>query len=178
MASFKDIWTNLRETGKPTPYLLIDCAGIEGGSERIPRQIFSELECLFTGDLALELADVGPYLGRLRSFELDVASAVDDMLLRFVGILVELEGIEADGTEPSFSDIHRHFRKFNLIYGPHDDPLFFRYYDPRVIGDVLRTFSADQLEEFFGPVEAFVFADMNLQLLRCEQLAGVIAVSA
>ena len=47
------------------PFLLIDCAGLPGGEGQILKDLFSEVECLFTGDLAVELADVGPYLGRL-----------------------------------------------------------------------------------------------------------------
>ncbi len=156
MASFKDIWSNLQQAGKPTPYLLIDCAGIPGGEARIPTHIFSELECLFTGDLAVELADVGPYLGRLRSFDSDVASGVEDLLGRHVGTLVVLEDPAPDADELTFSQLHRHFRKFNVVYGPDNKPLFFRYYDPRVLPEVLRVTDATQRTQFFGAVEYLI----------------------
>jgi hypothetical protein len=178
MASFTDIWFGLQQAGKPTPYLLIDCAGIEGGEARLPKHIFSELECLFTGDLAIELADVGPYLGRLQSFGPDVASAVEDLLSRHVGMLVVLEDNSPDQAVITFSQLHRHFRKFNVVYGPESKPLFFRYYDPRAVVDVLKVFDTKQLDVFYGPVTTFVFFDQTGQAVRCQRQGGVVAISS
>ena len=90
MTSFADIWAGLQQAGKSTHYLLIDCAGIDGGESRIPHDAFSELECLFTGDLAIELANVGPYLGRLKSYEPEVKAVVEGMLSAQVALLVTL----------------------------------------------------------------------------------------
>ena len=156
MASFNDIWTDLQQSGRPLPYLLIDCAGIAGGAERIPRHIFSELECLFVGDLGVELADVGPYLGLLRSLDSDVASAVDELLSRQVAILVTPKVITPDGGQPTFSEIHRHFRKFNVVYGPENKPLFFRYYDPRVMNLMCHALSTAQFSQLSMPCTSIV----------------------
>jgi hypothetical protein len=176
MASFTDIWFDLQQAGKPTPYLLVDCAGIEGGEARLPKHIFSELECLFTGDLAIELADVGPYLGRLQSFEPEVASAVEDLLSRHVGILVVLEDSPPEQAGITFSQLHRHFRKFNVVYGPDGKPLFFRYYDPRAVVDVLKALAAMQLEVFYGPVSTFILFGRNEQAVRCRVDSGSLTV--
>ena len=156
MASFNAIWTSLQQSGQPLPYLLIDCAGIVGGEERIPRHIFSELECLFVGDLGVELADVGPYLGLLRSLDLDVAGVVDDLLSRQVAILVALKGITPDGGGPTFSDVHRHFRKFNIVYGPENKSLFFRYYDPRVMNLMRHALSKEKFAQLSEPCASMV----------------------
>ena len=156
MASFNDIWTRLRQSGSPLPYLLIDSAGIQGGEERIPKHIFSRLECLFSGDLAVELADVGPYLGLLGSHDSDVAHVVEDLLTRQIGILVALKGMTPDGGEPTFSEVHRHFRKFNIVYGPENNPLFFRYYDPRVMNLMCHALSKAQFAKLSEPCASIV----------------------
>ena len=176
MASFADIWSGLQQAGKPLPFLLIDCAGIEGGEARIPKHIFSELECLFTGDLAEELADVGPYLGRLNSFHSAVADTVKDLLSRHVGMLVVLQDPPPDMAEITFSQLHRHFRKLNVVYGPTGNPLFFRYYDPRVVVDVLKVLDAKQLEAFFGPIDSLVLATHDGNVLQCQRRADALAV--
>lgn len=172
MTSFADIWAGLQQAGKPTPYVLIDCAGIDGGEARIPHDAFSEIECLFTGDLAIELANVGPYLGRLRSLEMDVANGVEDLLSRHVGTLVVLTDPAPEAAELTFSQVHRHFRKFNVVYGPDNKPLFFRYYDPRALTDVLKLLDAKQLFDFFGPVDMFVSFDSSNQAIQSQRQAG------
>ncbi len=172
MTSFSDMWNGLQDSGKPTPYMLIDCAGIEGGADRIPKHIFSELECLFTGDLADELSDVGPYLGRLKSFGSEISNEVEDLLTRSLGILVVLSVTPTEDADPTFSQLHRHFRKFNVVYGPDGKPLFFRYYDPRTVGDVLKVLDAKQLDDFFGIVSTFVLMQDTKQVIQYQQQAG------
>ncbi|MFO0125284.1 MAG: hypothetical protein ACK52R_03790, partial [Betaproteobacteria bacterium] len=82
MSAFTELWSQLKQPGQPAPYMLIDCAGVEGGAERLPRDIFDEFECLFTGDLAEELEDVAPYLGRLASLGPEAQAVVEDLKKR------------------------------------------------------------------------------------------------
>lgn len=178
MASLTDIWAQLQQAGKPPPYLLIDCAGVDGGQARLPVQAFDQIECLFTGDLAVELADVGPYLARLKSFAPEVTAAVGDLLVRHTGLLVVLQDPPEGQPDIPFAQLHRHFRKFNVTYGPNGNPLFFRYYDPRVLVDVLSVLEAKQLDAFFGPVETLVLIDSTNQPVRCQRQAGSLAVLA
>ena len=160
------------------PYMLIDCAGIDGGEQRIPGQILSELQSLFTGDLEVELADVGPYLGQLNSWSDATADVVQDLLDRHVGMLVLLKDAEADKAEVGFTQLHRHFRKFNVVYDPSGKPLFFRYYDPRALVDVLAVLDVKQLEAFFGPVETLVLSDGEGQVVRCRFQVAKLAVQS
>lgn len=173
MAQLSDLWTSWRDAQRPAPYMLLDAAGLEQGAAGIPREAFSELECLFTGDLAEELADVGPYLGRLASFDNGVRDTVDQLLRAHLGIVVTLEPAQED---LPFSALHRHFRKHNVVYGPQAEPLFFRYYDPRALLDVVEVFDADQLDAFFGPVDALAMYDRDLRLTCCHRQAGDIVV--
>ena len=85
----------------------------------------------------------------------------------------------ADGqADITFSQLHRHFRKFNVVYDPAGKPLFFRYYDPRVLIDVLSAFETDQLNAFFGPVDAVLVIDPERQVKRCRRQAGKLEIQA
>lgn len=172
MTTFSNLWLGLKQNAQPAPYMLIDCAGIEGGEQRIPKQVFAELECLFTGDLADELADVGPYLGRLISLSDEVGAAVKDLLDWQVALLVFLQDASQAEAEVTFGQLHRHFRKFNVVYGPSGTPMFFRYYDPRVLPNVLAVLEAKQLKAFFGPIDSLAFSDRNLQTSLMRLTAG------
>ena len=176
MTSFADIWAGLQQAGHPPAYLLLDCAGIDGGQARIPHEVFAELECLFTGDLAVELANVGPYLGRLVSYDPAVKAVVEDLLTAQVAMLVTLQDTADGQADITFSQLHRHFRKFNIVYDPAGKPLFFRYYDPRVLPDALSVLGADQLAAFLGPVDAVLVIDPEGQLKRCCRQAGKLEV--
>lgn len=176
MTSFADIWAGLQQSGQPPPYLLIDCAGIDGGEARIPREIFAELECLFTGDLAIELANVGPYLGRLVSYDSAVKAAVEDLLIAQVAMLVTLQDTADRQDDITFSQLHRHFRKFNVVYDPAGKPLFFRYYDSRVLFDALNVLETEQANAFFGPVDAVLVIDPEGWVKRCFRRAGKLEI--
>ena len=176
MSAFTELWSQLKQPGQPAPYMLIDCAGVEGGAERLPRDIFDEFECLFTGDLAEELEDVAPYLGCLASLGPETQAVVEDLLARHLGILVTLPPPTGNDEPPSFAQVHRHFRKFNVVYGPEGKPLFFRYYDPRVIVDVLKVLDEQQLKAFFGPVERLCLVGADGGMVHCTLAAGQLAV--
>jgi hypothetical protein len=174
MASFAQIWKGMRDAGHAPPYLLLDGAGFEQGAAAIPRDSFEQLECLFTGDLAEELADVAPYLARVASWDEGAEATVDDLLARDVAVLV-LPPLAA-GEPIGFSQLHRHFRKLNVVYGSEGQPLFFRYYDPRVLVDVLSVLEAKQLNEFFGPVDSLLLVQADRQLVRCYRQDGTLVV--
>jgi hypothetical protein len=176
MSAFTELWSQLKQPGQPAPYMLIDCAGVEGGAERLPRDIFDEFECLFTGDLAEELEDVAPYLGRLASLGPETQAVVEDLLERHLGILVTLPPPAGSDEPPSFSQVHRHFRKFNVVYGPEGKPLFFRYYDPRVIVDVLKVLDEQQLKGFFGPMDKMLLTQADGVLVNCAVAGGKLLV--
>lgn len=174
MAQLSDLWTRWRDAQRPPPYMLLDGAGFEQGAAGIPRQAFAELECLFTGDLADELEDVAPYLARLASWDNVVRDTVDGLLRGHLGMIV-LPALAAQ--EQTFADLHRHFRKHNVVYGPEGQPMYFRYVDPRALLDVLDAFDGRQLEAFFGPVEMLVMHDREAQLAQCWRRDGGLVVS-
>lgn len=172
MTTFSELWSGLRQEGGSAPFLLIDCAGIEGGAARLPHEALSDLECLFTGDLADELADVGPYLGRLKSLAPEVRVVAEEALANQVALLAIVEDPE-DGQPPlSFAQLHRHLRKFNVVYDPEGKPLYFRYCDPRILVDVLKLLDSKQLDGFFGPISRLVLVDGRGQVLQLFRQGG------
>jgi hypothetical protein len=176
MPTYQELWSQLRQPGAALPYLLIDCAGVEGGAARLPRDVFSEFECLFTGDLAEELEDVAPYLGCLKGWEGEAQAVVEDLLKRQVATLVTLRPVPEGAEPPSFAQVHRHLRKFNVVYAPDGKPLFWRYYDPRVVVDVLKVLDDKQLEAFFGPMEQLCVAAGEAAVALCSRVAGQLVV--
>jgi hypothetical protein len=173
MAKLEDLWSGWRDAGRAEPFVLIDCAGFEGGAADMPRDAFSQLECLFTGDLAEELKDVAPYLAAAGSYDPVVRDTIGRLLEEHLAVVV----MPLARDEPlTFSEVHRHFRKHNVVYGPDGQPLFFRYYDPRALLDVLDSFDGGQLDAFFGPTELLVMNDREGQLVRCWRQSGALAV--
>jgi hypothetical protein len=104
--------------------------------------------CLFAGELEPDMASVAPYL-----VELDPSSAFTRRLLaegwgQNWGVFLT--------SETPLPALWRHLRAQVMVYGPEHQPLYFRYYDPRVLRGWLPTCDAKQLAEFFGPVGFFI----------------------
>lgn len=157
MTELQDLWTQLQQRGDPPPLLLIDCAGVAGGARALPHHAFSRLECLFAGDLADELVDVAPYLAQVASFEARALQAVQHLVREKIAILLDI-GVEAASLEARFDLLHRHFRKYNVVYRHDGQPLFFRYYDPRVLPAVLEVLEPAQKRSLLAHVRTFVTA--------------------
>ena len=107
--------------------------------------------CLFMGELEPDMAVVAPYL-----VELEQGSAFTRRLLaegwgQNWGVFVT--------SQTPLPALWRHLRSQVMVYGPTLDPMFFRYYDPRVLRSFLPTCSARQLAQFFGPVGFFLAED-------------------
>lgn len=136
----------------PTAFLLVDSARDEAIYPALyENQQALPLRCLYQGTLADELADVAPYL-----LELTPGNRFAEWLLtRGWG---RAWGAFALSRMP-FDGLRRHFRGLTVVRDPDDRPLLFRFYDPRVLRDFLPTCDADQLQRFFGPVEALITED-------------------
>ncbi len=107
--------------------------------------------CLYRGQLKPDLAEVAPYLVRL---------APDSEFTRWViergwgnhwGILAI--------TDVDTPTLRRHLRRFLIVYDSDGKPLYFRYYDPRVLRVYLPTCNAEELATVFGPVACYVLED-------------------
>ena len=119
--------------------------------------------CLFAGELDPDMALVAPYL-----VELDPHGAFTQRLLREGW--GQHRGVFVASAQP-LPALWRHLRAQTGVYGPDLEPLFFRFYDPRVLRHTLPTCDARQLLEFFGPVTCFVAEDEDPGLALAWSLA-------
>ncbi|NOQ79665.1 MAG: DUF4123 domain-containing protein [Gammaproteobacteria bacterium] len=126
-------------------------AVLDGAS--IPN-LLSELEaskarnqCLLRGELDPALAKAAPYLVHLQA-----DSALTEWLLKGWGNHWGIFVI----TQADFIDLRKHFRAILMVYDPDGKPLYFRYYDPRVLRVYLTTCNAQETQQVFGPVLAYI----------------------
>jgi hypothetical protein len=162
--SIDEFLAGLAHSGAET-LMLLDCARIPSGAEGLPQELFETLECLFTGDLADELADVAPYLGQLRPLSEPAIQEIKELLVGRVGILL-LPPEVTDQDPKSFSEVHRHLRKFNMVNGPDGRPLFFRYYDPSVVDDLRNASLKSLIGKVFEPFGTLVYCSGAQRLNR------------
>jgi len=116
-------------------------------------------ECLYRGELKPDMAEVAPYLIRLEKG----SPFTEEVLSRGWG---QHWGIFAL-TAIDLAGLRRHLRKFLIVHDSDGKPLYFRYYDPRVLRVYLPTCNAEELKTVFGPVSSYVVEDEDpASLLR------------
>jgi Domain of unknown function (DUF4123) len=124
-----------------------------------------EFECLYRGELEPDMAAVAPYLVRLEQG----TSFTDWVLTKGWG---QHWGIFAL-TDAELPVLRRHFRKFLMVHDEQGAPLYFRYYDPRVLRQFLPTCNADEIVKVFGPIVRYVVEGEEAELvLRFRHTGG------
>jgi pSer/pThr/pTyr-binding forkhead associated (FHA) protein len=120
-----------------------------------------QIESLYEGNSAKELARWAPYLLRLPP---------EAPLLR---VLIDRgwgKGWASFFTATAaFEDVRKHFRRFLLVQLENGKEVFFRFYDPRVLREFLPTTNSAELATFFGPVKEWIVEGENadeIMLLR------------
>jgi len=141
------LWT---EAGDHPAYAILDGARNELLLGALYADGAPRWRCLFAGELEPDMASVAPYL-----VELDPSASFTRRLLgegwgQNWGVFLT--------SETPLPALWRHLRGQTMVYGPNLEPLYFRFYDPRVMRSYLPTCSPQQLAEFFGPV-GFFFAE-------------------
>jgi hypothetical protein len=124
--------------------------------------------CLFRGKLKPDIAEVTPYLVSLEQDSIFTKWVIDEGWGKHWGIFVI--------SEADLRAMRNHFRSLLTVYSE-DKPLYFRYYDPRVLRVYLPTCNNSELEVFFGPVESpvkyFILEDEDPNVaLRFQTLSG------
>ncbi|MBL6458663.1 DUF4123 domain-containing protein [Belnapia sp. T6] len=104
--------------------------------------------CLFRGWAAENFRNKAPYIAQLdRGFAARLAAEPSG---RPWGILL--------ASRAGFAAVRHHLRRFLTVHSPTGEPWLFRYYDPRLLPVFLRSCTAEELDAFFGPIDAFVLA--------------------
>ena len=128
-------------------YAILDGASAGGLLGKL-REHQPECYCLYRQELTPDMAEVAPYLVRL-----DPGAPLADWVIREGW--GKHWGIFALCAEDGRA-MRRHFRQFVLVESPEGKPLYFRFYDPRVLRAFLPTCSGAELAELFGPVACYV----------------------
>ncbi|MEM9460763.1 MAG: DUF4123 domain-containing protein [Myxococcota bacterium] len=140
--------SQIKVSEQPTSvYALVDGAQ----DERVHALLSAEgndWRCLYGTDLPRALAVVAPYLTALGAHH------------PFSGYFARLGrghnwGVMLRSTA-SMDELAEHFAGLIRARLPEGRDVLFRFYDPRVLRVYLPTCTPDELDEFFGPVEAFL----------------------
>jgi hypothetical protein len=131
-------------------YAVLDGASVPGLLKRLAAAR-EESACLYRGELEPDLAEVAPYLVKLREKSEFTEWLLEEGWGRHWGIFaITPVGLEA---------LRRHFRQFLRVKDHTGKILYFRYYDPRVLQVYLPTCRRDEIKIIYGPVLRFIAED-------------------
>jgi hypothetical protein len=140
-------------------YAIVDTARSERILELLHESV-EECHSLYEGPQGTALAEVAPYLVSLpRKDSWLLEALVQEGWGAHWGIYL---------TNPlPVLQVRRHFRKFLMVEAEGvEGRLYFRYYDPRVLGAFLPTCPPASSKEFFGDVETFIFNGANGEVVE------------
>ena len=129
-------------------YVLLDGAQNKSLLDWLHGPDAPQFECLFAGDLAPDMAEVAPYLVQLEFGSRFATEFIQNGWSPNWGVLLV--------SSAELSIIWRHLRQHALVYGPELAPMYFRFYDPRVLRMFLPTCDEAQLKDFFGVIDFFL----------------------
>lgn len=134
-----------------TLYTLLDAARDERILELL-RESPDEARSLYDGVKGDAMADVAPYLARLDPRSWLREALIEEGWGRSWGIYLDCP--------LSFQEVRRHFRRLLRVEeAASAEPLYFRFYDPRVLRACVRTWTPEQLDPLYGPVTCFIVED-------------------
>ena len=128
-------------------YAILDGASVPDLPQTLER-FEVEAECLFRGDLEPDLALAAPYLALLPADTPFVEWLLQEGWGKHWGIFAV--------SKVDLRDLRMHLRTLLKVYGPDLKPLYFRYYDPRVLRAYLPTCNEREAHTIFGPVLRYI----------------------
>jgi uncharacterized protein DUF4123 len=150
------------------PYAVLDGASIPDLLDHLYGDERPEFACLYPGEVTPDLAEVAPYLVRLEPDADFTAWVLEEGWGHHWGIFAVARG--------TTRTVRQHLRRFLIVHDSTGKPLYFRYYDPRVLRVYLPTCNAEELKDFFGPVSTFVLEDEDLAAMTSVRTeAGVLS---
>lgn len=146
---FTDLLHEQLFSGEGCVYAVLDGAGIPDLRDKL-YSLRPDAVCLYPGELEPDMAAVAPYLVRLER---------DDAFTKW---LLEKGWRNAWGifavSDAELPALQQHFRRHLIVYNREGRPMFFRFYDPRVLEPVLAKYRPRELQNFFGPVSSFALS--------------------
>lgn len=114
--------------------------------------------CLYEGRIPRELADVAPYLVKLRREHRFTRQLLESAWGKSWGIFARAPA--------DLESLRRHLRRLLRVTDPQGRTLIFRYYDPRVMRVYLPTCTTGELDAVFGPLTAYFVEDEDTRRLN------------
>ena len=131
-------------------HAVIDGLVVPGIADKLKGAKVAGWDCLQRGALSAEAAARAPYLA-----ELSVSSPFTDWLLDEATPTYPGWGVLIIATQPLLA-VREHCRSIGQVILPDGDRRAWRWYDPEVLGTILPTLLAGQLDEVFGLGQAIV----------------------
>jgi hypothetical protein len=151
------------EEGKRV-YAILDGASIPDLRETLFAHQ-KESVCLHGGDLEPDMEAVSAYLVELEPEEKFTSWVLERGWGNHWGIFAV--------SEEDLRTMRGHFRSLVIVYDADGTPMYFRFYDPRVLQKFLPTCKASELGQLFGPVASyFVESEDGQAALRFRAPAG------
>ncbi len=138
-------------------YAVLDGAAIPDLPQAL-REHRMDAVCLYRGELIPELARVAPYQVILERESPFTAWLLQQGWGRHWGIFAL--------SPAEWRPMREHLCSLVMAYDPDYQPLYFRYYDPRVLRVYLPTCDADELRTLFGPISRLLCEDEEGGLLK------------
>lgn len=115
--------------------------------------------CLYRGELPDDLMRMAPWLVRLERDHPLTGHLLGTGWGKNWGVFAS--------SFSDFREMRKHFRSFLTVHGPDGKPLYFRFYDPRVLRNYLPTCTAQEVDLLLGPgISYFCEAETEMTLLR------------
>lgn len=115
--------------------------------------------CLLSGDVDENLARVAPYLVQFQADSEFLMLLLTEGLGQHWGIIA--------ASDAHLRTLRIHFRNLLSVWDFEGKPLYFRYYDPRVLRVYLPTCHAEELNVLFNPVSAYYIEGETPASVQC-----------
>lgn len=139
-----------------TVYAILDGASVSDLPQTLTR-MGVQAECLFRGELEPDMTQVAPYLAVLQPDHPFTEWLLQEGWGRHWGVFAI--------SKANLRTLRMHLRTILKVYSPDLQPLYFRYYDPRVLSVYLPTCNEQELQTVFGPVLRYIMEDKEPSIL-------------
>jgi hypothetical protein len=128
-------------------FAVLDGASVPGLVEKL-HALKPEHVCLYRGELEPDMAEVAPYLVRLEDRSEMTGWVLEQGWGKHWGVFAL--------SQADLRALRQHFRRFLVVHDEAGKPMYFRFYDPRVLRKYLPTCDQEQLAAIFGPVASYL----------------------
>lgn len=139
-----------------TVYVVLDGASVPDLLPALARWSVESL-CLFRGELQADVAQTAPYLAVMQPETPFANWVLEEGWGNHWGVFAV--------SNANFRTLRQHFRSFLMVYTPDGNPVYFRYYDPRVLRIYLPTCNSKEQQIVFGPVLRYMVEGEDSNIL-------------